>query len=127
MVLSQQCDLPEEALMTISYLKNIGLRRRTLAAFAACGLTIAASQGHSVRAQAENATADYVAPLDMTSAYPGPFEHPEFLPEALVRRVMAAPDTTGVNSASLAGRKEAAASQHEANAGADISDDKYNR
>lgn len=70
---------------------------------------------------------DYVAPLDMTSAYPGPFEYPEFLPEDLVRRVMAAPDTTGVNSAPLAGRKEATASPQEAKAGADISNDKYNR
>jgi hypothetical protein len=115
--------------MTISYPKDMRLRRRTLAAFAACGLIIAASQGLSVRAQAENATADYVAPLDMTSAYPGPFEYPEFLPEALVRRAMAAPasDTTGVNSMSPAGRQEAAALQQESNAGADISQDKYNR
>jgi hypothetical protein len=113
--------------MTIFRLKNSELRRGMLAAFAACGMIIAAAQGVSVRAHAENATADYVAPLDMTSSYPGPFEHPEFLPEALVRRAMAAPDTTGVSSTPLAGRKEAAASQQEFNAVADISDDKYDR
>lgn len=113
--------------MTISHLKDMGLCRRTLATFAACGLIIAASQGLSVRAQAENATADYVAPLDMTSAYPGPFEYPELLPEALVRRAMAVTETTGVNSTPPAGRKDAAASQQESKAGADISDDKYNR
>lgn len=113
--------------MTISYLKDMGLGRRTLAAFAACGLIIAASQGISMPAQAENATADYVAPLDMTSAYPGPFEYPEFLPEALARRAMAVTETTGVNTPPRAGRTEAAASQQESEVGADISDDKYNR
>lgn len=40
--------------MTISYLNDVKLRRRTLAAFAASGLIIAASQGLSVRAQAES-------------------------------------------------------------------------
>lgn len=106
--------------MTISHLKDMGLCRRTLATFAACGLIIAASQGLSVRAQAENATADYVAPLDMTSAYPGPFEYPELLPEALVRRAMAVTETTGVNTTR-------AASQQESEAGPDVSGDKYNR
>lgn len=114
--------------MTISYPKDMGLRRRTLAAFAACGLIIATSQGLSVHAQAEDATAEYVAPLDMRSSYPGPFEYPEFLPEALVRRLIAAPDTTGGNSTPPASQwVEAAASKQEAKAGADISDDKYNR
>ena len=113
--------------MTISFLKDIGSRRRALAAFAACGLIIAASQGLSTPAQAENATADYVAPLDMTSAYPGPFEYPELLPEALVRRAMTVTETTGVNSTPPAARTGAAASQHEFKAGADISDEKYNR
>lgn len=103
--------------MTISYLRT----------FAACGLIIAVSQGLAVRAQAEDATADYVAPLDMTSSYPGPFEYPEFLPEALVRRAMAARDTTGMNIMPRAGRKETAASQQEAEVGADISDDKYDK
>lgn len=114
--------------MTISYSKDIGLRRGTLAAFAAYALVIAASQSLSVRAQAENATADYVAPLDMTSAYPGPFEFPEFLPEAMVRRAMAAPDTTGVNSTPPASQwVEATALQQEAKAFVDIPDDKYNK
>ena len=100
--------------MTIFYLKDMGLRRPALATFAACGLIIAASQGLCVRAQAEDATADYVAPLDMTSTYAGAIEYPDFLPDEMYRRAMAvpAPDTTGISStASGSGRKDAAASQ----------------
>src|SRR4051812_3942801 len=114
--------------MTISYLKDMGLRRGTFAAFGACGLIFAASHGLSVRAQAENARPDYVAPLDMTSTYPGPFEFPEFLPEALARRAMAAPDTTGVNSTPSASQwAEATALQQESKAFADTPDDRYNK
>lgn len=113
--------------MTISNLKDVGLRRFTLAALSAGGLMIAASQGLAVRAQAEDATADYVAPLDMTSSYPGPFEYPEFLPDALVRRAMAARDTTGMNITPRARRKEAATSQQDSEVSADISDDKYDK
>ena len=89
---------PEEALMTISCLKTL----------AACGLIIAASQGLFVRAQAEDAKADYVAPLDMTSTYAGAIEYPEFLPDDVYRRAMAAPapETTGANSAPVASKQK---------------------
>jgi len=87
---------------------NMGFGRRTLAAFAACGLIIAASQG----VRAENATSDYVAPLDMTSTYAGAFEDPDFLSEAMYARAMAAPETTGVSSVpSASGREDATWSQ----------------
>ncbi len=116
--------------MTIFRLKNKGFRRGALAALAVCVLTVAASQGLCVRAQAEDAATDYVAPLDMTSSYPGPFESPEFLPEAMVRRAMAAPapDTTGMNSAAPASQWQAAAALPQTpEVGADISDDKYSK
>ena len=92
--------------MTISYLRTL----------AACGLIIAASQGLAVRAQAEDATSDYVAPLDMTSTYAGAIEYPEFLPDEIYRRAMAAPtpDTTGANSTLQAsGRKDTAGSKQD--------------
>ena len=84
--------------MTISYLKTL----------AACGLIVAASQGLAVRAQAEDARADYVAPLDMTSTYAGAIEYPEFLPDEMYRRAMAtpAPETTGANSAPIASKQK---------------------
>jgi hypothetical protein len=99
----------------ISYPKNVGLRRGALAAFAACALILAASQGVAVRAQAEDARADYVAPLDMDSTYADAIESPGFWPNASGRRSMAARDTTGVNSApSASGRMDAAASPQDA-------------
>ena len=108
--------------MTISYLKDMRLHRGTLAAFAACGLIIAASQGLAVRAQAGDAPADYVAPLDMTwSTYADFIEYPDFLPNAPGSRSFAARETTGMNSAPPDSRRqEAAASQQE-----DFPDDIY--
>ena len=84
--------------MTISNLKTL----------AACGLIIAVSQGFTVRAQAEDARADYVAPLDMTSTYAGAIEYPEFLPDDVYRRAMTAPapETTGANSSASVSKQK---------------------
>lgn len=101
--------------MTISYLKDMGLRRGTLATFAACVLIVAVSQGLTVRAQAADAPADYAAPYDLEwSTYAEFSEYPDFLPGAADRRSMAARETTGVSSAPPASRRdEAAALPHE--------------
>jgi hypothetical protein len=96
--------------------------RHSLAALTAFGLIFSASQGF-----AEDATPDYTAPLDMTSTYAGSFEHPDFLPDALYSRAMAAPETTGMSGTPPTARKEAAASPQESKTGADMSDNKYNR
>ena len=84
-----------------------GLRRSALAAFAVCGLIVAVAQGFAVRVHAEDAAADYPAPLDMTSTYADPF----YAQNTLGQRSMAARDTTGVNSEPAASaRMDAAAS-----------------
>jgi hypothetical protein len=90
--------------------RNIGLRHNMVAAFAVCGLIIAASAGLAVRAQAEDARADYVAPLDMTSTYADPL----YTQKTLSRAASAAQDTTGLNRASSgSGHKDMAASQQD--------------
>ena len=84
-----------------------GLRHRTLAAFAVCGLIIAAAQGFALRVHAEEAKADYAAPLDMTSTYADPL----YGQYASARHPMVMRDTTGIASEPIASdRKDAAAS-----------------
>ena len=81
--------------MTTFDLTINGLRHGLLAAFAVCGLIVAAAQGFAVRVHAEEATADYAAPLDMTSTYADPL----YTQNTLGQRSMAARDTTGMNVA----------------------------
>jgi hypothetical protein len=107
----------------ISYPKTMRLRRGAFAALSACALILAVLQG----AHAENATSDYVAPLDLDSTYAAAFEFPDFLPDALDVRATASGETTGVSSMPPTERKEAAASRQEIKTGPDMSDDKYNR
>jgi len=113
--------------MTISDLKDMGLHRRTLAAFAACALIVATSQGLAVRAQAEDARADYVAPLDMTSTYAGAIEYPDFLPDDLYRRAMAvpAPETIGANSELSASKQKNPVAEDNNEINATYPDDVY--
>jgi len=100
--------------MRISYLKDMGLRRHTLAALTACGLILAASQGFTVRAQAADAGPDYVAPLDLEwSTYAEFTEYPEFRPGAPAAHAFAGGGTTGMGSAP-SGSRAAEASQQEA-------------
>ena len=96
--------------MKMLTLNAIGLRRPSLAALAACALIVAASQGAAVRAEAEDATPDYVAPLDMTSTYPDPF----YAQKALGQTTLAGHGTTGLGSEPPANaRVDEAASQLE--------------
>jgi hypothetical protein len=95
--------------MKMLALNAIGLRRG-LAALAACGLIVAVSQGLAVRAEAEDATPDYVAPLDMTSTYTDPF----YARKALGQTTLAGHGTTGIRSEPPADvQANAAASQQD--------------
>ena len=102
--------------MKISYLKDMGLRRHTLAALTACGLILAA-QGFGVRAQAADAGPAYAAPLDLEwSTYAEFTEYPEFRPGAPAPHALAGSGTTGMGSAPSSSKAAEASPQEAGNA-----------